>query len=212
MILQEKVLGDGELGLWRIDESEAQLYNRIELGEAEQTQLDTIMGKGRRKEFLAARQLLHELSGREHRGILVKDEYGKPHLEGSDYKISISHTDSLSAAIGHPQNCGVDVQVFVSKINRLAPRFMGVAENAQLTDANRLIFQHLVWSAKEAMYKAYGLREVDFRAHLFVDLEGIPLEKGQTTGELIKDDLHLKYQLDYRIFDRNYMLVSAVEA
>lgn len=211
LILRETFDQAGALGLWRIEESEAQLRNRMDLSSAEQKQLDAIMGEGRRKEFLAARHLLHQLSGRENRGVLIKDEFGKPHLDGSKFKVSISHTESLSAAVGHPENCGVDVQVFVSKIRRLAPRFMGVKENAQLTDANRLIFQHLVWSAKEAMYKAYGRRELDFREHLFVDLEGIPLESGQTTGQLIKDDLHIEYDLNFRIFERNYMLVAAVE-
>lgn len=211
LILQEKLGDAGDLGLWRIDESEAVLYNRIQLSKAETDQFKSIKGEGRRKEFLAARHLLHKLSGRENRGVLIKDEFGKPYLEDSRFSVSISHTDSLSAAIGYPQNCGVDVQVFVPKIRRLAPRFMGVAENAQLTDANRLIFQHLVWSAKEAMYKAYGRRELDFRAHLFVDLAGIPLERGKTIGRLQKDDLTIEYTLDYRIYERNYMLVVAIE-
>lgn len=214
LILKEKLdeTADlGNLGLWRITESEEELADDLPLNEAELTQLSNIMGKGRRKEFLAARQLLHQLSGRKLRGALIKDEFGKPHLEGSDHQISISHTDELSAAVAHPRACGVDVQVFVPKIRRLAPRFMGVAENAALTDANRLIFQHLVWSAKEAMYKAYGRREIDFREHLFVELTDIPLERGTTNGQLRKDELRIDYELSYRIFERNYMLVVAVE-
>ena len=105
IILQEKLENAGALGLWRIEESEAQLRYKITLSEAEEKQLVSIMGEGRRKEFLAARHLLHELSGRENRGVLIKDDFGKPHLEGAKYKISISHTDALSAAVAHPQIC-----------------------------------------------------------------------------------------------------------
>jgi phosphopantetheinyl transferase len=213
LILKSKInenLAAGHLGLWRIQESETELTGNLELAVAEQAQLNGIMGEGRRKEFLAARHLLHLMSGRDLRGALVKDEHGKPHLDGSDHHISISHTDSLSAAVAHPRACGIDVQIFVSKIGRLAPRFTGAGEEKQLTDANRLIFQHLIWSAKEAMYKAYGRREVDFRENLFVDLSGIPLEQGTTRGRLCKEALAFDYRIDYQIFERNYMLVTAV--
>lgn len=213
LILKGNINADlpaGHLGLWRIEESEGALTENLHLAPAEQEQLASIMGEGRRKEFLAARHLLHRMSGRELRGALVKDEHGKPHLDGSDHQISISHTERLSAAVAHPRACGIDVQVFVAKIRRLAHRFTGPEEEHQLTDANRLIFQHLIWSAKEAMYKAYGRREVDFRENLFIDLTGIPLERGTTTGKLHKGDLEIDYRIDYQIFERNYMLVTAV--
>lgn len=200
-----------ELGLWRIEEPENILRESIELHPEEIQQLDEIKGEGRRREFLAARNLLHLMSGRKDRGALIKDEFGKPHLEHSPLQISISHTENISAAVAHPYACGIDVQVFVNKIARLAPRFMNEAELSHLTDANRLIFQHLIWGAKEAMYKAYGRREIDFRDHLFVELEEIPLERGTTRGYLKKDELEKVYDLDYRIFDGNYMLVVAVE-
>lgn len=200
-----------ELGLWRINETEDVLKSTLKLHSAEVKQLAGIKGEGRRCEFLAARNLIHQMSGRKDRGALIKDEFGKPHLENSKLQISISHTENLSAAVANFQPCGVDVQVFVNKIARLAPRFMNEEEISFLTDANRLIFQHLIWGAKEAMYKAYGRREVDFREHLLVDLEGIPLEKGHTKGYLKKDDLQKVYELDYRIFEGNYMLVVAVE-
>lgn len=214
LVLHEQidlVNASGHLGLWQIAESEKDLAERLELSQAESEQLTEIKGQGRRIEFLAARRLLHQLSGRVARGALVKDEFGKPHLEDSDHHISISHTENLSAAVAHPDPCGVDVQLFVAKIGRLAKRFMGAAELAEVTDANRLIFQHLVWGAKEAMYKAYGRRELDFREHLFVDLTNIPLERGQTEGMLLKDDLKIRYRLNYRIWAKNYMLVTAVQ-
>lgn len=201
----------GSLGVWRIDEEEGKLSKQLALSDEESKQLALIKGQGRRREFLAARCLLHQLSGRQARGNLVKDAHGKPYLAGSAFHVSISHTHQYSAAVGHVQACGVDIQLFVAKINRIAPRFMSPRELVFLTDANRLIFQHLVWSAKEAMYKCYGLREIDFRQHLLVDLAGIPLEAGTTKGYLRKDNISHSFRLDYRIFAGKYMLVAAVE-
>lgn len=200
----------GELGVWRIDETEEALREMLELHPAEDHQLQKIKGEGRRREFLAARELLHQMSGRPYRGALIKDDYGKPHLQDSDHHVSISHSQDLSAAVAHLRPCGIDVQLFVNRIHRLAPRFMGPREQVFLTDANRLIFQHLVWGAKEAMYKAYGRREIDFREHLLVDLAGVPLEAGRTKGFLEKGSLRMIFDLDYRIINGNYMLVSAV--
>ncbi len=200
----------GSLGVWRIDESETKLRSVLQLSEAEEAQLAKIQGKGRRREFLAARLLLHQLSGRTERGSLIKNEHGKPFLEHSAFHVSISHTHQYSAAVGHVQPCGVDIQLFVPKIERIAPRFMAAEELIFLTDANRLIFQHLVWSAKEAIYKCYGQRELDFRQHLLVDLAGIPLEQGNTKGYLKKGGWQQTFHLDYQIFNSNYMLVAAV--
>lgn len=201
----------GTLGVWRIDEAEEELKKQLALSLEEEQQLANIKGLGRRREFLAARQLLHQLSGREERGSLIKDSNGKPHLAGSAFQVSISHTHQYSAAVGHVNTCGVDIQLFVAKINRIAPRFMNARELVFLTDANRLIFQHLVWSAKEAMYKCYGLREIDFRQHLLVDLAGIPLAGGRTKGYLQKDGVNQTFWLNYQIFANNYMLVAAVK-
>lgn len=215
LVLQVSLFADmasgGSLGVWRIDETEAELRRQLVLSAAEASQLTTIKGQGRRREFLAARQLLHQLSGRAERGSLVKDTHGKPSLAGSAFQVSISHTHQYSAAVGHVQPCGVDIQLFVTKINRIAPRFMSPRETVFLTDANRLIFQHLVWSAKEAIYKCYGRREIDFRQHLLIDLAGIPLEAGTTRGYLRKDGISRRFRLDYRIFAGKYMLVAAVE-
>ncbi|MEM9837471.1 MAG: 4'-phosphopantetheinyl transferase superfamily protein [Bacteroidota bacterium] len=202
---------DGEVGLWRIEEEEAQLQAGLWLSPEEHQQLALIKGQGRRREFLAARQLLHQMSGRASRGALAKDHFGKPHLIDSDYHISISHTQGLSAAIAHPNCCGIDIQIFVPKISRIAPRFMGQTEWQQLNDDNRLTLQHLTWSAKEAMYKAYGKRELDFREHLFVDLAEVDSVAGQTAGWLKKGWLTLQFKLHYQIFAEQYMLVFAVE-
>lgn len=200
--------GGGDLGLWRITESETQLRAGLPLGAAEARQLAKIKGEGRRKEFLAARHLLHALSGRAERGALLKDQFGKPRLQDSAYHVSISHTTGLSAAIGHPAPCGIDVQIFVEKIGRIAPRFLHDRERDHDPD---LYGQHLVWSAKEAMYKAYGRRELDFRKHLSVELSDLDPQAGRTVGQLRKDGLHIEYELRYWRIDTDYVLVCAGE-
>ena len=200
----------GEWGLWRIDEPEDWLRANLQLHPAELAGLDQIRGTGRRREFLAARHLLHHMSGRSDRGELVKDAAGKPHLADSTFYVSISHTVDYSAAIAHPDPCGVDVQRIVPRITRLAHKFVGEGEKVQLSPRHELTQLHLIWSAKEAMYKAFGRRQLDFRDHLFVDLGTYSATTTTGTAYLKKGAVEMLFDLTWRVYD-DFVLVAAVE-
>lgn len=208
--LHEHLHEPGEWGLWSINESEAWLRENVDLFAEEIERLSCIKGEGRRREFLAARILLHFMSGRSERGELYKDEAGKPHLRDSHFHVSISHTVDYAAAIAHPNPCGVDVQRIVPKIKRLARKFVGEAERIQLIPEHELLQLHLIWSAKEAMYKAFGRRELDFREHLFVDFEGFSPEKTTGSAYLRKGAAEMFFSLDFKVFD-DFVLVGCVE-
>lgn len=210
ILLHEPLIDPGEWGLWHITESEPALRALVALFPAEQTAIERIRGEGRRREFLAARALLHHMSGRRERGELVKDEAGKPHLYDSVFHVSISHTVNYSAAIAHPTPCGIDVQRIVPRIRRLATKFVGPGERLQLTPEHELTQLHLLWSAKEAMYKAFGRRQIDFKDHLFVDLGGFPNTAKTATAYLKKGDIEMLFDLRYRVYD-NFVLVGCVE-
>lgn len=210
VLLHQHLYEPGEWGLWEITESEEELSTGLELFPAEAEQLSCIRGTGRRREFLAARKLLHHMSGRDVRGELYKDDAGKPHLRSSHFHVSISHTGGYAAAAAHPNPCGIDVQRIVPRIHRLAHKFVSPAEEAQLRDATRLEQLHLIWSAKEALYKAYGRRQLDFKENLYVDFG--TYQPGQTAAEamLRRGEIQMLFDVEMRTFD-NFVLVACVE-
>lgn len=210
VILHEHLHEPGEWGLWHIIESEEWLMDNVALFPAEINHLMAIKGEGRRREFLAARMLLHYMSGRDNRGELIKDDTGKPHLRDSLFHVSISHTVNYAAAIAHPNPCGVDVQRIVPRIRRMAHKFVGAAEQAQLIPEHELLQLHLIWSAKEAMYKAFGRRELDFCRNLFVDFAGYSPDKMTATAFLQKDEIEMVFDLDFRRYE-DFVLVACVE-
>lgn len=210
VILHEHLHEPGEWGLWHITEREAWLLENVELFPAEHQGLQAIKGQGRRREFLAARMLLHYMSGRDERGELFKDEMGKPHLRDSHFHVSISHTVNYAAAIAHPNPCGIDVQRIVPRIRRMAHKFVGAAEQEQLVPEHELLQLHLIWSAKEAMYKAFGRREMDFRKHLFVNFGQFSPLNLTATAFLRKDDVEMNFDLDFRRYEE-FVLVGCVE-
>lgn len=210
ILLHETLREPGEWGLWEITEPESWLRENANLFPAEVEAITTIRGEGRRREFLAARLLLHAMSGRSERGELYKDDAGKPHLRDSHFHVSISHTVNYAAAIAHPNPCGVDVQRIVPRIRRMAHKFVGEAEKVQIRPEHELLQLHLIWSAKEAMYKAFGRRELDFRKHLFVDFEGFDPKKGIASAYLRKGEAEMLFALDFKLYDE-FVLVACVE-
>ena len=195
----------GEWGLWSIEEEESALRASVPLFPDEHRQLDRIRGEARRREFLAARLLLHRMSGRSQRAELIKDTDGKPHLADSPFFVSISHTVGYAAAIAHPRRCGIDVQRIVGRIRRLAPKFVNQREHSNIGPADELTDLHLIWSAKEAIYKAYGRRQLDFRRDMYVALGEAP------TAELRVGDTTHRFNLFTKVY-HGFVLVSAVEA
>lgn len=168
LILREKILPEGELGVWKCEESLEFFFRQMPLFEVEIEELKKLSPR-KKIEWLSSRYLLHRMSGREVRGACYKDEYGKPYLAGSRYFISLSHSRDLTAVIAGPRSVGVDIQYPVEKIVRVAPRFMNDDElNAvNILDVDLL---HIVWGAKECVFKAYGRKSLDLRRHININV------------------------------------------
>jgi 4'-phosphopantetheinyl transferase len=207
--LHQHILPIGELGIWKIEESESFFRERLDLAPPERAQLEKIKGR-RRTEWLAARQLVHYMSGREERSVFIKDSFGKPHLKDSTYQISISHSRDMAAAIAAPLPVGIDIQVVVEKIDRIAHKFMRAEEMASLQAATRIEHLHVYWGAKEALYKAYGRRELDFCGHIFIDPFSFQPGQGTIMGHIRKGDFTADYQLQYQQID-HFILVYGME-
>ena len=209
LLFHEILHPPGEWGLWKIEEPEDWLRDQLRPHPHEERQLTAIRGEERRREFLAARLLLHRMSGRKERGRLLKDTDGKPHLENSLFFVSISHTVGYSAALAHPRPCGIDVQRIVERITHLAGKFVAPAERRQLVPDYALLQLHLIWAAKEAMYKAYGRRQLDFRKHLQVEFGGFHPGQSDGTGRLRTPSTVMSFHLNWKVYPE-FVLVAAV--
>ncbi len=209
IFVHEYIRPAGELGMWQITEDEAWFLEQLDLTAEEQAQANQFKSR-RRLEWLAARLLVHQMSGRTEREVMLKDEYGKPYLQDSPYHISISHSAFLAAAIAAPRPAGIDVQRIVRKIDRLAHRFMRPEEIDSLQPATRVEHMHVYWGAKEALYKAYGRRELDFQTHIHITPFAYRPSGVQFTGKVVKDEFQAVYDVVYEQHGK-YVLVYAVE-
>jgi phosphopantetheinyl transferase len=202
--------GNPALAIWRIEETEEWFLAQLQLSPAEQAQFEPIKG-WRRMEWLAVRHLVAELLPGAERSQLVKDEYGKPHLHNSSLQVSISHSQQLAAAMVGKPVLGIDIQKIVEKIGRLAPRFLSTQELDFISlGAQRVAHLHVCWCAKEALYKAYGKKELDFCLHLQLEPFAYKAEGGTLVGWIRKGEFQAKFNLQYRTIEEEWMLVTAV--
>lgn len=205
MPLQDfKSTNAGKIALWYITEDETSLAAQLKTATCPQE----IISEQKRLEWISGRLLIAHLataSGLSYQGIL-KDEYGKPFLKGSDHHISLSHSYPYVAAQIHPlQSVGIDIEQPKEKLLRIAPRILDPAE---LENAGNNIVKHCIyWCAKEALYKVYGKRGLLFTHHLHVN----PFElknNGILKGCIESNGNKIFVELNYLVSD-DYVLVHS---
>jgi glycosyltransferase involved in cell wall biosynthesis/4'-phosphopantetheinyl transferase EntD len=194
------------VAVWHVTEQEDFFLPKLVFSPTETTEFSLLKGK-KRVEWLASRYLLHLLLDKEERVFWEKDEFGKPFLPKNDIFFNISHSGEMVAVIIGEQTVGIDIQVFTPKMERVARKFMSEKDISALPKEQLLDFLHIYWAAKEALYKAYSRRELDFKEHIFVDLD---LENPYRTvfyGHIQKNNSQFNYQLWCEKVSDNYFLV-----
>lgn len=152
----------------------------------------------KKSEWISSRELLFIIAGSQERTECIYDEFGKPFLLDSKKHISVSHSGEWSAAIICDRSCGVDIQTYSPTIERIQNKFLAPGEIYQTGRFTHTLHHlHLLWGAKESMYKAYGKKKLEFRQHIFIKSLDIPSCKG--TGEIRFEAIHLRYDLHFRI-------------
>ena len=213
LVLDTVIFDDSMLGIWSIEEDESFFYDHLELSEEEKTLFEDYKGKNR-LEWLSSRHLIHLMSQRDQRAEILKDKFGKPFIQDSDHHISFSHSHGMSAAVASKSRVGVDIQLIVPKITRIRHKYVNVNEDVFIDEAEstfELEMFHVIWGIKESMYKAYGIRGLDFKKNM--DVRNISkttndLYKGNST--LIKDDYQMNFQFEAFKLDQ-HVLVYAIE-
>jgi phosphopantetheinyl transferase len=190
-------------GIWHIAEDEQFFRQDLPLSDVEAAELALHKGL-RRLEWLAGRWLLHHLSGAPQRMPLAKDAFSKPFFPAHQgLQCSLSHSKGIVAALlcrppDETALCGCDIQVLVEKMQRIAPRFLHPEERNFVEKHSKdaqFDLIHAFWTAKESMYKAYGLKALDFSDHIrLLPFEWQPAGS-KAQGFVEKDGLRLDFDL-----------------
>jgi phosphopantetheinyl transferase len=166
MVLSEKS-NSYECYIWKIREEENWFADHLGLTNTEYDKI-TSWTKERRLEWLTGRYLLKEKGGLSIEDIQLTSS-GKPFIEGTSSSFSISHSNSYVGIIKSSFQVGLDIQTFRKDISRISSKFM-TKENFEIwpRDIDQLSKMHMTWCIKEAVFKAYGLGQINFKEDIII--------------------------------------------
>ena len=196
--LKEFIINDKtKIKLWKVIIGE---LNTEELNSDEKNLLKLKKNNILREQFLATRKVL-ALENSDYK--ITYNNNGKPSLN-SKYNISISHSHEIAAvAISDNSKIGLDVQLKESKIFNIQNKFLNKSEKSNIGDNPTVDILTMVWTSKESIYKAVGLKGISFSKNIKIDKV---IEKDKTGigyyingTEKVKFDLKFFYVDEYTI-------------
>lgn len=128
----------------------------------------------------------------------------KPFLKGRNEHISISHSyNKLVIIINEFENTGVDVELMRDKILNIKLKFLNNSEQMLIDDNIETLTY--IWAAKEVLYKIYGLKGLDYKNNLSIEINN----KATFLGHIIIENSKKSYLLKKEKI-QNYCLVYAL--
>lgn len=195
--------------LWKIQESVNWFHSQLQLDEDEKRKYTEFRTDQRRVHWLAYRHILKNVVGKGGNIRVRYDENSKPFIDLSDDHISVSHSGEYAAVIiSHQHPVGIDIERVSPRLHKIADKFISDKEIGKDLSSMSTDELCLHWSAKEALYKLYGKRNLDFREHLKV-LDPPPQLQGFFTGLITNGGKENKYELFSRKVE-DYVLVYAI--
>jgi len=199
-----------KFAIWKIEESEEFLINKLQLNETEQEKLHRL-GKGKRTlHWLATRVLLRYLLDTNEYISCPSDANGKPYLPDYPFKISLTHSyEYAGVMLSTKGECGIDLEIVKNKVLRIKEKFLKKEELAFISADNEVEQLYACWCAKEAVYKLQGNKGISFLQDMTIQPFNFEAQ-GVMTLDLQKEESKHSYQVYYEKF-QDYMLGYAVE-
>ena len=192
-IINEKT----KIKLWKVMIGE---LNPKELNNDEKKLLKLKKSNILREQFLATRKVL----ALENSDYEITYDINRKPLLNSKYNISISHSHEIAAiAISNNSKIGLDIQLKEVKIFNIQHKFLNKSEKLNIGDNPSIDILTMIWTSKESIYKAVGLKGTSFSNNIKI----YKLIEKDTTGigyyvngiEKFKFDLKFFYIDDYTI-------------
>ena len=151
-----------------------------------------------KEQFLATRKILFNENSDY---IITYDLDGKPILN-SEFNISISHSHEIAAlVISNNLKFGMDVQFKESKILNIQNKFLNEFEKINIGHDPSIDILTMIWSSKESIYKAIGLKGISFSKNIQIEKFTVKDKIGKgyyiNGAEKVKFDLRFFYLDEY---------------
>lgn len=192
--------------IWEVSESHQFFKEALLLSHDELEFVKTLNNK-RELEWMASRYLMQHVLDIDLKANLRKDKFGKPYLLQDDVHISISHSHEFSAIAMSPKIIGIDIQLELDKISRIAAKFISQEETLFIEEEKKIAYYHTIWGAKESMYKAYGRKEVRFKEDMLLESFQFT-ESGFTFAGRLEKEKIFHYEIKAEKFKDYHFVVA----
>ena len=205
----KKVNDHSRLVVWEIGETVDWFLSQLHLDPEEQEKYEGFRTDQRRVHWLAYRYILKNVVGKGNKIRVKYDEHNKPFIDLSDDHISVSHSGKYAAVImSKKYPVGVDVEHVTTRLHRVAGKFISTEETGKDIDSMDTADLCLHWCAKEALYKLFGERNLDFRDQMKI-INPPENPEGPFQGIIKYEDKEQHYGLISEKLDE-YCLVYAI--
>ena len=191
-----------DLLLWKLSENETQLSNLVNISLSSKSKLDLMKSSSQRRQFLGVQNLLnlHKIKN----DMLSYDDNGKPHLLNNKF-ISISHSFDYCGVIVSNVKVGLDIEKFRSKILNISKKFVSESDLG-LIKLNSIENVTKVWSIKEAVFKAFGHNEIDFKKNIII--KSVNKEFTKANVLIFKNEISENYSIEIYNFSEYICCVA----
>tara|TARA_Y100001968_G_C19442492_1_gene763341 strand:+ start:56 stop:673 length:618 start_codon:yes stop_codon:yes gene_type:complete len=186
--------------IWQIEEDVDMLLNTLKVTKEELKEINKISHLNRKKQNITARILLNKLARNKTK--LKYRKNGQPHCSFFKH-ISISHSKDLCSVIISENLIGIDVQYLKQSIQKLYQKFINEEDIKYWGNSISLAELHLIWCAKEAIYKTLNNTSCSLKNNIYVINDKKAYYEDEKTRIL--------YKIDFRTI-KNYFIAIATKS
>jgi phosphopantetheinyl transferase len=197
------------LVVWEIEETPEWFLTQLHLDEEELAKYNGFRTDQRRVHWLAYRYILKNVVGMEKSVRVRYDQHSKPFIDLSDEHISVTHSGKFAGVIlSKKYPVGIDVEEVNQRLHKVGDKFLSRDETGQAIETMSTEQLCIHWCAKEALYKLYGERKLDFKSHIRIGRLPDKLE-GDFKGMIHTGKQENHFRLQVEKLD-NYYLVYVI--
>ena len=188
--------------IWFINESIEDLLDQLEPTDQVLNKINRYKKILRKQQNIAGRILLNKMSNKKTELLYKKN--GTPYCENFKY-ISISHSKKFCGVITSNHLIGLDIQHFKENLQQICNRFLNSNEK-KIADNNDYNL-HIMWCAKEAIYKTLNGAACSFKENIYIDkLTNTRIEATYRNGEKL-----IKYNVTCQKIQQYFITIATIK-
>ena len=196
LFYQQNINDSTRLAIWDLQEEESFFGGFTE-----------IVHPQKRLQHLGGRYLLSFLFPNFDKAAIAIAASKKPFLPDGSFQFSISHCTQFAAAlVSSTQRVGIDIETITERVHRIRHKFLHASEHEMLeknaSDILTLTAQlTIIWSAKEAIFKWWGIGNIDFSEQMILDQMPVAQDGILPARFIEKDSTEHPLELHYKVLD-----------